>query len=281
MGPPFLGRRREHCLGVKPRLARMNSARQPSESGASSVSVGLLEEIRSRARPAFAALEPGLARDLGERLEGLFSEGPASPESLSSLLMEGFAKTRDLEVFSLLYEATHRQILLVILKRIRFTHSYVDPKDVLQDVYLSIYRYPHRFRNEKSSSFRNWSFSIVRNTLLKHLRSSPRTEVDLDPLAEVVEDERTRTPITVLADEEETQRAAQSYALCLLAYRKAFQTALKDREKKALRLIEVRGLKYRDAAEQMDVRLENLKMIVCRARKKLLRSIEELLEVNP
>lgn len=194
--------------------------------------------------------------------------------------MEAFTRTRNLEVFSLLYELCHRQILMVILKRVRYAHPSIDPKDVLQDVFLSIYRYPHRFRNEKSSSFRNWSFSIVRNTLLKHLRNVQKAQVDLDPLADMVEDERSPAPIQVLQEDEESSRAARSYAMCLLVYRKAY-SRLKEREQRALQLIEVRQMKYRGAAEEMDVRLENLKMIVCRARKKMLRAMEELLEVNP
>jgi DNA-directed RNA polymerase specialized sigma24 family protein len=47
-----------------------------------------------------------------------------------------------------------------------------------------------------------------------------------------------------------------------------------------LQLIEVKGLKYRRAAERMGVRLENLKMIVCRARKKLLRAMADTLEAR-
>jgi RNA polymerase sigma factor (sigma-70 family) len=235
--------------------------------------------VAARLGPAFQALPAGMREQFRDRLARLRSEQRVSHESIASLLMEAFARTQDLDCFSLLYELCHRQILLVILKRLRFSHPGIDPKDVLQDVFLSIYRYPHRFRNEKESSFRNWSFSIVRNTLLKHLRSVPRTEVDLDPLAEVVEDERTLSPDTLLAEEEETERASQMFALCLLAYRSVFESELKEREKKALFWIEVKGLKYRRAAERLGVRLENLKMIVCRARKKLLRAMAAMLEV--
>jgi RNA polymerase sigma-70 factor (ECF subfamily) len=234
--------------------------------------------VSSRLAPAFATLPSGMRDEFRGRLKELRAQDHLSQEVLASLLMEGFARTQNLECFSLLYELCHRQILLVILKRLRFAHPGIDAKDVLQDVFLSIYRYPHRFRNEKDCSFRNWSFSIVRNTLLKHMRSVPRIEVDLDPLAEVVEDERVQAPDTVLEEAEEEARAAQRYAICLLAYRSVFETQLKEREKKALQLIEVKGFKYRRAAERMGVRLENLKMIVCRARKKLLRSMAEMLE---
>ena len=241
-------------------------------------SVTLSPMFRSRVRQTFERLPTTMRGSFLERLTDMEERSSTAHEEMASLLMEGFSRTRNLDAFSLLYELTHPQILLVILKRTRFSHPSIDPRDVLQDVFLSIYRYPHRFRNEKSASFRNWSFSIVRNTLLKHVRSVQRSEVELDPISEVVEDHNSRAPLSVLEDDEETLRASQTFALCLLAYRRAFHDGLKEREKRALRLIEVKGLKYRRAAELMEVRLENLKMIVCRARKKLLRAMQELLE---
>jgi RNA polymerase sigma-70 factor (ECF subfamily) len=234
--------------------------------------------VSQRLAATFASLPAGMREEFRDRSAALTEQGQLSPEALASLLMEAFTRTQNIDCFSLLYELCHRQILLVILKRLRFAHPGIDAKDVLQDVFLSIYRYPHRFRNEKDCSFRNWSFSIVRNTLLKHLRNVPRAEVDLDPLAEVVEDAKATAPDAALVDDEESSRAAQRYALCLLAYKQVFERELKEREQKALQLIEVKGLKYRRAAEKMGVRLENLKMIVCRARKKLLRAMADTLE---
>ncbi len=238
----------------------------------------LPQSVNARLAKTFQSLPAGMRDSFRDRLAKLREDGRLTQEVLASLLMEAFARTRNLDCFSVLYDLCHRQILLVILKRLRFAHPGIDPRDVLQDVFLSIYRYPHRFRNEKESSFRNWSFSIVRNTLLKHLRSVPRAELDLDPIEEIVEDETARAPDVVLAADEETMHASQMYALCLLAYRSVFESELKDREKKALQWIEVKGMKYRRAAEKLGVRLENLKMIVCRARKKLLRAMTALLE---
>jgi RNA polymerase sigma-70 factor (ECF subfamily) len=260
-------------------MIRSAALRSESSSlAAPSASSLVPESLQARILPAIRSLPAGARREFRERIARLRGSGGPSVEALASLLMEAFARTQSLDCFSLLYELCHRQILLVILKRLRFAHPGIDPKDVLQDVFLSIYRYPHRFRNEKDCSFRNWSFSIVRNTLLKHLRSAPRTEVDLDPLVEAVEDSRAHAPDELLAEDEESGRAARLYALCLIAYGSAFDRELKERERKALHWIEVKGLKYRRAAERMGVRLENLKMIVCRARKKLLRAMAELLE---
>lgn len=273
--------RRAGCRARESGVAMRRSAESRSEVNIllPTLAAGTIPtSVMSRLDGTFKSLPSGLRTQFRSQFATLRSEERLTPEVLASLLMEAFARTQNLDCFELLYDLCHRQILLVILKRLRFAHPGIDPKDVLQDVFLSIYRYPHRFRNEKECSFRNWSFSIVRNTLLKHLRSVPRTEVDLDPLAEIVEDERAQAPDQMLADDEQHERASQMYALCLLAYRSVFESELKEREKKALQWIEVRGLKYRRAAERMGVRLENLKMIVCRARKKLLRAMAEMLE---
>ncbi len=236
--------------------------------------------VWSRVRDALTDLDAEVAPDFLRRAAIIESSDGESVEALATLLMEGFARTRNLSVYSMLYEISHRQILFVILKRTRFTHPGIDPKDVLQDVFLSIYRYPHRFRNEKASSFRNWSFSIVRNTLLKHLRASRRPESELEPIEDLIADERSLGPLQELTRDEDALVASRSYALCLMAYGRAFDRGLRDREKRALQLIEVQGMKYRKAADRLGVRVENLKMIVCRARKKLLRTMADLLEVQ-
>src|SRR5262245_11719653 len=199
----------------------------------------------ARLTRALQTLPVGMRDEFRQRVAARITSGQLFQEALSSLLMEAFARTQSIDCFSLLYELSHRQILLVILKRLRFAHPGIDAKDVLQDVFLSIYRYPHRFRNEKHCSFRNWSFSIVRNTLLKHLRHVPHAEVDLDPLAELVPDDRVRAPLSELENDEESSFAAQTWAYCLLAYQRAYESELKEREQKALHLIEVKGLKYR------------------------------------
>ena len=74
------------------------------------------------------------------------------------------------------------------------------------------------------------------------------------------------------------EHVSAAFRVFLSLYLVAYQN-LSERERFVLQMVEVKGMRYREAAEQMGVRLENLKMIVCRARKKLLRTIEALLEV--
>ena len=47
--------------------------------------------------------------------------------------------------------------------------------DILQEVFVNVYRYPHRFNCEREDAFRVWTATIVRNTVLKHLRSLSRS----------------------------------------------------------------------------------------------------------
>ena len=57
----------------------------------------------------------------------------------------------------------------------RMTGSRADPNDVLQEAFLAIYRYPTRFRAEKPNAFRNWSYSISRNTVLGLVTRAPES----------------------------------------------------------------------------------------------------------
>jgi DNA-directed RNA polymerase specialized sigma24 family protein len=56
-----------------------------------------------------------------------------------------------------------------------------DPRDVLQEVFFNVYRYPHRFNSEREDAFRVWTAMIVRNTVLKHLRSQGRAVATRSP----------------------------------------------------------------------------------------------------
>ena len=63
------------------------------------------------------------------------------------------------------------------------------------------------------------------------------------------------------------------YALLLTIYTDVYAHELKPRDRLALELVEIHRLGYRDAAAVVGVRLENFKMIVCRARKKIFQSM--------
>jgi RNA polymerase sigma-70 factor (ECF subfamily) len=227
-----------------------------------------------------------IAREAGNRklvrLLDQFRSDPLSLASLNTCLMDVFRESRNLEAYSLLYELNYREFLLVILKRLRFLNSSLDPNDILQDVFVSIFRYPHKFRDEKEYSFRNWSYSIIRNTILKHLRTQNGAPLTAgDTLEETLPDEQQKSPLGNLVTEESRDRAGYLWMLLLANYLQVFESRLNEREKKALLLVEVDGVRYREASATLGIKLENLKMVICRARKKIFRTIGEIAGGEP
>ena len=67
------------------------------------------------------------------------------------------------------------------------------------------------------------------------------------------------------------------YGLLLTLYAHIYEHDLKPRDRLALRLVEIEGMAYRDAADVLGCKLENFKMIVCRARKKIFASLVRVL----
>jgi hypothetical protein len=60
-----------------------------------------------------------------------------------------------------------------------------------------------------------------------------------------------------------------------------FYRMLSEREQRAIHLVEVSGLSYRQAALELGIKLENLKMVVFRARRKIHRSMRRVFEGLP
>ncbi|MBI3820190.1 MAG: RNA polymerase sigma factor [Planctomycetes bacterium] len=146
--------------------------------------------------------------------------------------------------------------------------------DVLQEVFFNIYRYPHRFDGEKPEAFRHWANTIIRNTVLKHLRQSGRPvrfEYVGEEFAEHADD-RSENPLHETIDTEGEGDASRAYLLTLTLYIEAFDR-LSEREKQALELVEVEGLCYREASGALEMKIENLKMVIFRARRKMYRQM--------
>jgi RNA polymerase sigma factor (sigma-70 family) len=228
--------------------------------------------------PALRARVQRIARDTHDkRLVKVLERFERHEQSLAHLntsLMDTFREHRNLEAYSLLYELNAREFLTVILKKLRFLNAQLDANDILQDVFVSIFRYPHKFRDEKEFSFRNWSYSIIRNTILKHLKATQGMTVSTESFTDSLEDEQQPSPLGGVMKEESRGECGHLWLLFLANYLKAFETTLNDREKRALTLVEVDGVRYREASVQLAIKLENLKMVICRARKKILRAID-------
>lgn len=198
---------------------------------------------------------------------------------ISTCLMNCYKNTGDPQVFALLFDLNQTSFMQAIHAKIRRSSLGVDAHDVLQEVFLNIYRYPHRFLAEKADSFRNWGHRIVRNTLFKFLRGESRLArfATLDEDLGQREDARERTPYRSATDAESAGLVDCAYLIYLNLYLSQFER-LSFKEQRALTMVEVEGLSYKQAAEALGIRLENLKMVIFRGRRKIFRGLSKTLE---
>lgn len=219
-------------------------------------------------------------------LEGVLDELDRPLESVRDAvltrLMESFRLQTSRTCFGLLYELNSQHLLSQVTGCLRRYASRSDPRDVLQEVFFNIYRYPHRFNCEREDAFRVWSAMIVRNTVLKHLRSQGRggrKEVPFEDLSEQPE-QRATSPLGGVIEAESDGECGRVYITYLHFYLE-FYSMLSVRERRAIHLVEVDGTSYREAAGELGIKLENLKMVIFRARRKIHRSMRRVFEGLP
>jgi len=203
-------------------------------------------------------------------------------DALSTQIMELFRLHSSRACFGLLYELNGQHLVQQVGARLRRYQSRADARDVLQEVFFNIHRYPHRFNSEREDAFRVWSATIVRNTVLKHLRSnnrSGRAEIAIDDLPEPTE-EGVKSPLTGVVERESVEECNRVYVTYLHLYLR-FYSMLSERERSAIHMVEVEGFSYRDAAADLGIKLENLKMVIFRARRKIHRSMRRVFEGLP
>jgi RNA polymerase sigma factor (sigma-70 family) len=206
-------------------------------------------------------------------------EGEALRDAVSTSLMELFRRGTGRAIFGLLYELNCQHLLVQVAGRLRRYASKADPRDVLQEVFFNIYRYPHRFNPEREDAFRVWSAMIVRNTVLKHLRTigrGGRSEVPFEDLSEQPEVHEA-SPLHGAIERESHGECARVYLTYLHLYLK-FYGMLSDRERAALHMVEVQEFSYRQAADELGIKLENLKMVIFRARRKIHRAMRRVFD---
>lgn len=219
------------------------------------------------------------------RVRAAFSNDELSSEELrdavSTALMDGFRKHTGRGTFGLLYELNAAHLLVQVAGRLRRYSSKADAGDVLQEVFFNVYRYPHRFDSSRDDAFRVWTAMIVRNTVLKHLRSRStgggnRREIPFEDLSDqpVAHGE---TPLSGVLQDEANLECSRAYVTYLQLYIE-FYTMLSERERHALHLVEVDGVSYREAAAALGIKLENLKMVIFRARKKIHRAMRRVFD---
>lgn len=239
-----------------------------------------------RLKDRIQGLDAAASNSERERMLGILDDGENGErtsdsvrDALSTRLMECFRGDRDRACFGLLYELNAQHLFAQVTGRLRRYASKADPNDVLQEVFFNVYRYPHRFNSERDDAFRVWSAMIVRNTVLKHLRSQGRggrVEVPFEDLSDQPEADD-RSPLSGAIERESNDECSRVYLTYLQLYLR-FYAMLSERERRALHLVEVDGESYRVAASELGIKLENLKMVIFRARRKIHRAMRRVFD---
>lgn len=187
---------------------------------------------------------------------------------LGTELMALYRDTRDEDCFEALYAFAQPAVLVWIQSLVRRGQEHLDATDLLQDTFVNVFRYPGGFRRNHQGSFRVWVRTIAGNIVRRaRMRSTTLSLEDLPEGFREPADSRNNPEQHALVDEQsEGLRSAWVLFLCL--YQQAYDQ-LSDRDREALRLVEVEGLTYAEAGQRLQVGSSNMKMIIFRSRKRI------------
>lgn len=183
---------------------------------------------------------------------------------IETALMALFRDTRSESAFEALYDYASASLLQRVLVLAR---GEIDPLEIVQDAFVNMYLYAKGFRDDHARSFRVWSRTIAANVIRRaRRRSAPSLQALPDGLQEPADVRPDPERDAVLS--EERASLVRAWMLVLSRYAAAFD-GLNARDRRALELVEIRGLTYRQAADELDVGLSNMKMILFRARQRI------------
>src|SRR5262249_21754013 len=165
--------------------------------------------------PGAMAVARRLAEETGHALlqDVVSGRGAADFQAFNNALMDLYRVHGSVEAFTLLFELNTRPFSMIAARIMRMTSCRAELGDILQETFLAIYRYPTRFCPDKPNAFRNWSYSIIRNTVYRHLQISAREGIPVDLLAEVLPDEHASSPVTESENAESDARCQRVYEL--------------------------------------------------------------------
>lgn len=227
---------------------------------------------------------PGVVARLvarGARFEAAPGDARFALENhLASQLMALFRDENDAEAFEALHAYTRSSVHDWILSLLRGSARTIDALEIMQDAYINVYKYSQSFRSDHDGSFRVWVRTIAGNLIRRaYSRRPTRRFEDMPEGLQEPADSRPG-PRALVELEEDRARLRRAFSLYLLHYRAAFEL-LSERDRRAMTLVEVDGFTYNAAGERLGVRASNMKMILFRARKRLVNHMRRSMGVLP
>lgn len=191
-------------------------------------------------------------------------------DRVDTALMGWFRDTGSREAFDALYRHSHARVVSWLRWVVAEQRTRLDPIELLQDTYVNVYRYARGFRSDHGGSFRVWVRTIASNVVRRARSVAARLRhVSADEQAFLVVESEHRSPHARAMECEETDGLKGAYLILLQHYLDAFER-LSPRDRRALELVELDGLSYSQVCELLGVGHSNMKMIMLRARRRLL-----------
>lgn len=142
----------------------------------------------------------------------------------------------------------------------------VEINDILQDIFLKLYRGQETLRDE--DSFGGWVYRIAERSIVDHLRAIRKQPLARAELSEEVTDAAAPIPL----DEDLAPELAQCVAM--------FVAKLPSPYREAITLTELQGVTHKNAAELLTVPLSTLKSRVARGRTKIRQLFNQCCELT-
>ncbi len=219
-----------------------------------------------------SSLDPEVLASLGARgVPGrrLADEDPLRHrERIATGLMALFRDDRSEEVFQELYRWTRLEVLHWLRGLVQRYGAPMDPHELLQDTFVNVFQYAGSFRDTHAGSFRVWVRTVAGNVLRRALSRRNRFSLQELPQGLLEPVDGSALPLRRLLDVEEQRRLELSWILLLQHYLRAWE-ALRERDQRALQLVEVGGLSYAETGARLKVGPSNMKMIMFRSRQRI------------
>lgn len=165
-----------------------------------------------------------------------------------------------IDTFDALWDHTHTCLCWFIFSRVG---SEEDAEDILQDVFLRVYRQLGTVRDPQRME--SWIYQIARNRIIDHYRSR-RQWVDL--------------PENLALNEDTAQETSEQTSINLLPYVCAVIEDLPKPDREALLQADFQGMAQPELACQLGISLSGAKSRVQRARQKVKKALLDCFEIE-
>lgn len=191
-------------------------------------------------------------------------------DRIDTALMSAFRDAGRRDAFEALYEHSRARVFEWLRWVLREQHARLDPVELLQDTFVNVYRYASSFRSEHAASFRSWVRTIAANVVrrARATAAGPRLLVETQPSLAREPVDWHAGPQRRVCESEQRRNLCSAWLLFLQHYADAFER-LSPRDRRALVMVEIEGLTYAEASRALGVGSSNMKMIMLRARRRL------------